>query len=300
MRTWLFAYLGLLVIGAAWGISSPSIKIATQAGHHPAAIILIQASLNVVLLGFGLMLTGQLRNLPLDRAHLRLYLVVGLAGVALSNLAIFIATTHLPAGVISIIISLVPLFALPLALALKTERFEARRMAGVILGAIAIGFLIGPEASLPGADDWIWVLIAALAPLLYAIEGAYVAGTSATRANPVQILWASYFVVLATMPFVVWGLGVPLWNADGFGLPEAAFITTGILGNVAYVGYLMLLRFAGQVFGALVAYTVTGMGILWSMTLLGERYSAWVWGALALLFLALFLVTPRARQVKEA
>ena len=36
------------------------------------------------------------------------------------------------------------------------------------------------------------------------------------------------------------------------------------------------------------------------MLLLGERYSAWVWAALALLFLGLFLVQPRAADVQSA
>lgn len=300
MKTWAVAYAGLALIGATWGISSPVVKLATEAGHHPAAIVLIQAALNVTLLGIALFATGQLRDFPRDGAHLRLYAVVGLAGVSLSNYAVFMAATHLPAGVISIIISLVPLFALPLALALGSERFEARRMFGVLLGALAIALLIGPQASLPDPDTWVWVLVAAIAPFLYALEGAYVAGSPATRANPVQVLWASYFVVLASMPPVLWLTGAPLWAAEGIGIPEAAFLATGVLGNVAYIGYLVLIRFAGQVFGALVAYSVTGMGIMWSMVLLGERYSNWIWGALALLFLALFLVRPKRHREEGA
>lgn len=275
------------------------IKIATEAGHHPAAIILLQSMVNVVLLGAILGATGQLKNFPLDAPHLRLYAVVGLFGVAISNFAIFVATVHLPAGVISIVISLVPIFALPLALAMGRERFEWQRMVGVALGALAIILLVGPEASLPNPGDWVWVLVAALAPLLYAFEGAYIAGSSATRASPVQVLWASYFIVLVTMPPILWYENAALWPDRGFGWPETAFFFSGILGNVAYIGYLMLVRIAGQLFGAQVSYTVTGMGVVWAMLILNERYSTWVWGALALLFLALFLVTPRRNKTMD-
>ena len=52
---------------------------------------------------------------------------------------------------------------------------------------------------------------------------------------------------------------------------------------------------AGAVFAAQGAYIVTGFGVLWSMLLLGEVYSIWIWAAMALIFAGLFLVQPRPR-----
>ena len=40
---------------------------------------------------------------------------------------------------------------------------------------------------------------------------------------------------------------------------------------------------AGSVFASQIAYLVTGFGVVWSMLLLGERYSAPVWAAFALM-----------------
>ena len=68
---------------------------------------------------------------------------------------------------------------------------------------------------------------------------------------------------------------------------------------LGYAGYILVLRLTGPVFGAQVSFVVTGMGVVWSMILLGERYSLWVWGALLLLFMGLFLVQPRG-AVREA
>ena len=42
---------------------------------------------------------------------------------------------------------------------------------------------------------------------------------------------------------------------------------------------------------------VTAAGVLWSMTLLGESYSIWVWLALGVMMLGMFLVQPRAARV---
>jgi len=287
------AYAGLLAIGAAWGLSAPVIRYATGAGFGALTILLVQSAVNVTVLGVFLAATGRLRRLPLDGGHLRLYAVVGLCGIALPGLASYSATAHLPAGIISIVISLVPLFALPLALALGTERFSARRLSGVMLGGAAMALLIGPDASLPDPAAWVWVPVAALAPLLYAVEGAYVYASRARRADLLQTLWAGYAIGLALLlPLAVVTPG-PLWPERISGLAVAGFLSSGFLGISAYAGYLFLLRNTGAVFGAQVAYTVTGMGIVWSMSLLGERYAVWVWVALGLLFAGLFLVQPR-------
>lgn len=289
----LLAYAGLLVIGAAWGLSAPVIKFATGQGFGAVTILLVQSAVNTGALGLWLALRGRLRRLPLDTAHLRLYAVVGLCGMALPAWASYSATAHLPAGVISILISLVPLFALPMALMLGTESFRPRRLGGVVLGAAAMALLIGPSASLPDPAAWIWVPIAALAPFFYAVEGAFVFGTRARTADPLQTLWAGYVVGLVlALPLALID-PAPFWPQGASGLAVAGFVTSGILGIGAYAGYLVLLRSAGAVFGAQVSYTVTGMGIVWAMTLLGERYSAGVWAALALLFAGLFLVQPR-------
>lgn len=287
-------YLALLAIGGAWGMTTPLIKTATLAGHGALGIALWSACLSVLVLGVFLAVRGQLRRLPCDAASLRLYGVVGMLGIALPQWASFTGTTHLPAGIMSIVISLVPVFSLPLALALRAERFSARRLAGVALGAAAILLLIAPgAASLPTPGLWVWVLVGALAPLFYAVEGMYVAGSPARGANPVQVLWAGSLVALVVLIPLVALLGGPRPPLTAFGQGEAAIVAAGLLSMAAFVGYIALLRHAGAVFGAQVAYTVTGSGVIWAMVLLGERYSVWVWAALAALFVGLFLVQPR-------
>jgi drug/metabolite transporter (DMT)-like permease len=108
-------YAGLLACGAAWGMTTPMIKIATQAGHGALAIALWQIALTVLVLGLYLLLSGGLRGLPTDGPALRLYAVFGLLGMALPQWASFTGTTHRPAGIMSIVVSLVPIFAMPLA-----------------------------------------------------------------------------------------------------------------------------------------------------------------------------------------
>ena len=51
-------------------------------------------------------------------------------------------------------------------------------------------------------------------------------------------------------------------------------LVSGVLNVLAYSGYVWLVGRAGSVFASQIAYLVTGFGVLWSMALLGERYSA--------------------------
>jgi len=300
VRRHLGAYGVLLVIGAAWGLSAPLIKLAVIAGHRPATIIFCQAAVASVVLGLALALTGRLRGMRWSPPHLRLYAVVGLFGMVLPSWASYSATQYLPAGVISIVISLVPVFALPMALALGTERFVLRRVLGVMAGAGAMALLIGPEASLPDPAVWAWVLVAALSPFCYAVEGAAVYGTPLREVSPFQMLWAGYLIsVVASVPLVLMDRA-PLVPQALLDPAVLAFVLAGLLGIGAYAGYLALLQRAGAVFGSQVSYTVTGMGVIWAMVLLGERYSGWVWSALGLLFLGLFLVQPRRPAVPGA
>ena len=71
---------------------------------------------------------------------------------------------------------------------------------------------------------------------------------------------------------------------------------SGVLNALAYSGYIWLVGRAGSVFASQIAYLVTGFGVLWSMALLGERYSAWVWLAFALMLAGIALVQPRGGE----
>lgn len=300
MRQALLPYLGLLIVGLGWGISAPLIKGATKAGHHALGIIVWQSLIAVVVLGLAQVLRGRMSALPRDGAAFRLYLVIGLAGISLPHMASYTATTHLPAGIMAIILSMIPVFALPLALAMGRERPELRRLAGVAAGLAAMVLLAGVPGSLPRAGDWVWVLVGMCASILYAIEGATVAGLGARHVGPFTALWAGSCVALGVSTAAALGAGVDLWPVVGFGWPEAGFIAAGLAGILSYAGFLVLLRHTGPVFGAQVAYVVTAMGVIWSMILLGERYPLTVWAAMGLLFIGLALVQPRPVVTQKA
>jgi drug/metabolite transporter (DMT)-like permease len=299
------AFAALLAVGLGWGLTTPLVKLAVEAGHRPFGIMLWQMAIAVGVLAALLRLRRggagpEARReplIPLGPPELRLYAAVAALGMVLPHFFSYTAMAHLPAGVVSIIVSMVPIFTLPLALALGMERFRVLRLLGLTMGAAAMVLLIAPaagaEADAPGTLAASFVLVAMLTPLCYALEGAYVAGRASRRAGPLQTLLGASLIGFALVLPLALTTGQAVSPFAPWSRAEAAMALAGLISVLAYSGYVALLRATGAVFAAQVSYLVTGGGIVWAMVLLGERYSGWVWAALALLFAGLFLVQPR-------
>ncbi|MCL4187747.1 MAG: DMT family transporter [Rhodobacteraceae bacterium] len=280
----------LLGMGALWGLTPPLTKIAVSTGHGPLGLAQWVAAIDAVLLGLACLATG--RRLPLTAPALRLYAVVAAFGMLLPQLFSYSAAPHLPAGVLALIVSLVPLFALPLSLALGLEGFRPGRAAGVLCGMGAMALLLAPGA-LPEGAAWAFVLLAACTPACYALEGTYVAGWGRAAADPVQTLTGASIVTLTVVTPLALATGTAIAPLAPWGPAEAAVVASALLSVGAYTAYVWLVGLAGAVFAAQVSYIVTGFGVASSMAMLGEGYPAAFWGALALLFAGLFLVQPR-------
>ncbi len=284
-------YAVMLALGLGWGLTIPLTRVAVSTGHHPLGLIAWQVIWMLVFLSGYLALRGL--AFPLGRRFWGMFGVVAFTGTLIPNGAGFTAAAHLPAGVIAIVIAMVPMFALPVALALRLERWRPVRLGGVLLGALAVVLLVGPEASLPEGTAAVFVLVALIAPFCYGIEGNYIAWRGTSGLEPAQVLWGAHVLATALAVPIALASGVWIDPTEAFGRPEAAFLGVATIHAFAYTGYLWLVGRAGSVFAAQVAYVVTAAGVLWSMWLLGERYSGWVWLAFALMLAGVALVQPR-------
>ena len=153
--------------------------------------------------------------------------------------------------------------------------------------------MIGPKASLPDPAMTAFVFLALLAPLLYATEGNIVARWGTYGLDPFRtIVGASAAGAVITLPIALLS-GQWINPLQGFGIPEAALALGAVTHGLVYAAYVWLVGRAGSVFTSQSAYIVTAFGVLWSMVLLGERYSVFIWVALALTLGGIFLVRPR-------
>jgi len=284
----------LLIMGAGWGITSPLSKIAVSTGHQPLGLVFWQMVIGAVLLGAIVFVRGG--RLALGRRQITLYLAIAFLGTILPNAASYRAAAHLPAGVMSIVIAMVPMFAFPIALALGQDRFSIARVVGLGLGLGGVALLVGPEASLPDRAMVAFIPLALIAPFFYGLEGNFVGKFGTAGLDPIEVLFgASVFGAVLSFPLAL-GFGHWLNPLGGFGAPESALVLSSIVHALVYAGYVWLVGRAGPVFAAQVSYLVTIFGVGWAMLILDEAYSGYIWGALGLMLLGMFLVQPRDRE----
>ena len=84
------------------------------------------------------------------------------------------------------------------------ESFELRRFLGILFGFAGILLLVGPEASLPAGTSAVFVIIALLAPMLYATEGNLVMKWGRQDLDPLQVVFgASLIGMVVAAPLAV-------------------------------------------------------------------------------------------------
>ncbi len=296
-RARLLMFGALVLLGAGWGLGVPFNKIAVTAGHRDFGIIFWQA-----MVAAGLLLPWMLTRggLPLHRRALALYAFVAVAGTLVPNFASFSAQRYLPSGVSALVLSFIPMVALPIAVLMRTDHASPGRLLGLVAGAVGVALIVLPGDALPDRSMVPWVLVALIGTVFYAIEGNGIARFGTAGLSPVQLVAGAVLLTALVAGPLALARGVFISPLRVWGQGDWAVLAGGVLNVGSYVGYLWLVGRAGAVFAAQVSYLVTGFGVFWSMVLLGERFSPWFWAAGAVIFLGLALVQPRPAPVPGA
>lgn len=287
----LSAWLLLIGIGLIWGITFSLAKIATQTGAHPLGVSWWQA-----VIGGGLVFAYSFArgSLPaLTQRHIAFYVVCGALGTAIPGTLFFYAAPHIPAGVISITIAIVPMLTFAIAIPFGIERLQLVRLLGILLGIVAVVMMVGPDTSLPDPEMTVWVLVCVLASACYAAENLWIslrrpAGSDAFAILTGMLAMASLLLspaVFATGSFVPIGLS--------WGTTELSIVAMAIVNAASYGLFIHLVTTAGPVFASQTAYLVTLSGVFWGIVIFAEQHSWWIWGALAVMMAGLTLVKPR-------
>ena len=149
----------LLLGGIAYGGIFSANKLAAGVAFPVFAYtfwIALFAGLALLIVGA---VTGKLP--PMSRAHLLQYLRLAVLALMLPVLATAFAARELPAGVITLVLTLVPGLTYLMSFAIRMERFEALSLAGLSLGAGGVLLIVLPDQALPEAGAWVWMLVAA-------------------------------------------------------------------------------------------------------------------------------------------
>jgi len=287
-------YAGALILfGVAWGFTQPMAKLAVSEGYQHFGLIFWQMVIGAVVMTPIALLRRC--KLPLGRAHIRVYLIIAFVGTLLPNSASYQAAVHLPSGILSILLSMIPIFAFPIALGLGNDTFEWRRFGGLLVGLCAVLLLVWPSTDVSDAIPSAWVLVALIAGLFYAFEGNFVAKWGTAGLDAIQVLWGASIVGAI--------IACPLALASGqwidphppYGIPDYAHMASSLIHVLVYAGYVWLVGRAGPVFAVQISYLVTVSGVVWAWLILNEAYPPLVWAALAMMLMGMALVQPRRK-----
>ena len=284
-------FLILIILGLGWGLSFTLGKIAITAGGTPIGLTFWQSLFSgLILLAYvffrhGKIIIPKIMFLPI--------VIISFLSVVIPNIIFYACVEHLDAGVLSISVSVIPLFTYLIAMGLRMDKFKVRRVIGLITGFCALLILILPENSLPDKRDIPWVLLALNCALCYALENIYIDRLALQNFGPIRLVCAVSFVS-AIITFL---LSIVM---DQFFILQPTnlylFISTlglGFISATAYSIFIYLIGRAGSVFSSQVGYLVTFFGVVWGIITLGESHSVFVWLSLAMIMLGIFLVQPK-------
>jgi drug/metabolite transporter (DMT)-like permease len=281
----------LILLGIGWGATLPLSKIAVSTGYQYFGLIFWQLVIGVLLMLAVSLLRG--RRLPLHRSALRIYVVIASIGTLIPNTASYQSIVHLPSGVVSVLMSLIPIIAFPIALGLGLEKFSVRRLLGLLTGMAGMILLAQPTAGLSEPVVLKWVAVALISVCCYALEGNVVAKWGTGGVDPVGVLFgASLFGAIVMLPLAI-GSGQFISPFRVWGPAEWALLLSSVTHVVVYASFIWLVGRAGPIFAIQVSYLVTISGVLWAMLLLSEQFAATFWAAMALVLAGVFLVQPR-------
>ena len=290
----LIPWLAMLFMGLVWGLSFSMGKIAMTSGGTPLGVAFWQSIVSGALLLIYTFVRG--RPMPLHRKALKMYVVLALLGTAIPASCFYFAAPHVPAGVLSITVALIPMLTYGLALLLRSERLSWIRFTGIFCGAISILLLVGPENSLPDRAALPWVLLACLSALCYSLENVYLAMPSLPDIGPIRVACGMNVlaaIILGPTAILSGHMFIPSFP---FGTVEWTIIGLGMITAVAYSMFVMTIAMAGPLFASQVGYVVTLAGVFWGMAIFGETHSQWVWASLGIMILGMALVTPRRKS----
>jgi len=297
MPRWCLPVAVLLLLGVIWGSIT---NVARYVGQSTSLTPISYAFWTLLIAGVILLAINLIRRRPpiLSTRHLGFYLVTGALGSAVPTSNMFWSLKHISAGHMSIVLATVPLFTYALALILRLEPFDRRRMIGVGLGFAGAAILLLSRPPQDGGENRIWFVLAFLTPLFYALGNHFTArfrpssGDSLSMANGMVISAAVILFVVAQFEG-----GVSSLSAEGGNILKLVLFH-GLLSGIAFSLFFVLIKIAGPVYFSQVAYLVCIFGIGIGMIVVGERYGPSLWVATIIVFLGILLVniTQRAHE----
>ncbi|CEG57392.1 DMT family transporter [Legionella fallonii] len=278
----------LIFLGFIWGSGYTLAKFAMTNGVSPLGYAFWQSLGPALLLTFFCLITK--KTPMLHPTYWPYFLICGLIGIAIPNTNMYFIASHIPAGLLAVLVNTVPLLVYPLALLSKQEKLDSWRFFALLLGMTGILLIIGINTS--GLYSG-WTLLAMLTPLAFALCSIYIGAKQPEEIDSLQaasgmLLAASLLLIpLVLSQHAFYSLSGPLT------LVKQVVILEIILSSLGYLLFFILIRMAGPVFYSLTGGVVALTGLFWGYLIFGEAPTSMQSMAVALVICSLFLLSWR-------
>lgn len=288
------AVLLLILLGFIWGSGYSLAKYAMTNGVPPLGYAFWQSLGPALLLTFFCLASRKTAMLKLT--YWPYFLTCGLVGIAIPNTNMYFIASHIPAGLLAVLVNTVPLLVYPLALLSGQEKLDRWRFLALLVGVTGILLIVG--ISTAGLYSG-WTLLAMLTPVGFALCSLYIGARQPQEINSIEA--ASGMLLAASLVLVPLVMSqhafYPL--SGSFTLVKQIIILEIILSSLGYLLFFILIRIAGPVFYSLTGGIVALTGLFWGYVVFNETPTSIQSMAVALVIFALFLLSWRqSRQTQ--
>ena len=288
----------LVVVGVGGGLVISLLRLATTGGVPFIPFAFWNSTFAAAVL---LALALARRTLPqLKIEHLRTYATLGAFGVALPLCIFAYVSPRLPAAVVAVTQTFMPITTYALALAVGVERFRWLSVLGIALGFAGVLLIVVPGGSLPepGMAGWVLVLLLTAFSLAFAV-------VVAARFRPPEAaslsMAAGTLCVGAALLVPAMAIEGSWWFFDsGLDVAGLSLLSMAAVYALLWVFFYEIIRLAGALFFSTSNYLVPLAGVVWGMAIFGDSLSGWVWAALALMIAGLSSMHTREARAGAA
>jgi drug/metabolite transporter (DMT)-like permease len=280
-----------LALSVIWGLPYFLIRVTVQHGVDPGTLVFLRTAPAAVIL---LPLAWRAGALGPVLARWRWLVVYAFVHFGVPWLLMSSAEQHLSSSVTGMLVATVPLLAAVIALRTHPEeRFGPARVAGLVLGALGVGLLVGFDV---GGSNWVWVAAMGVVVVGYAVGPVLIS----LRLDGLQgigvVACAVSVVALAYAPYGVTHLpGHVSWSVLG-AIAVLALVCTA-------AAFLVMFELIGEVGPSrmvVVTYLNTAVAVCLGVAVLGESLTKGIVLGFPLIIAGSVLATRRKAPLSGA
>jgi drug/metabolite transporter (DMT)-like permease len=296
-------WVGIAILYVVWGSTYLGIRIAVET-IPPFLLAGARFGLaGLVILGVALL--RQRGRIPFPtRLEWRDMTIIGAALMAGGMGLVALGEQTVPSGIAALLIAMMPLWVAVLGRVFFGERLPRTAIAGVAIGLVGVGILVGPSASAAETFDPGGILALLISPISWSVGSLYSSHRAQLPKDPLvatggqMLAGSAILIVLAAVRGEYAGFRPDTVSPESL----AAFVYLTVIGSlVAFTAYVWLLRVAPLPLIATYAYVNPIVAVVLGAIVLQEPITprTLVAGAVIIFAVAL-IITARSRLMNAA